>query len=177
VVTYVITRAAAWVADLQQGRVELILAGPVSWSRLIGERLAALVLGVLVITGGSIAGLMLGAASAGAALSGPGLLRLTAITVLLGTALGAVAAAAVAWLPSGLAVTMLVVFAAASYLLTYLVQLFGWPSWVSKLSVFGAFGRPYLGLPTAAGFAVLAGLAMGGTLLAAVAARRSPKAA
>ena len=32
--------------------MELILAGPVSWSRLIGERLAALVLGVLVITAG-----------------------------------------------------------------------------------------------------------------------------
>jgi ABC-2 type transport system permease protein len=177
VVTYVITRAAAWVADLRQGRVELILAGPVSWSRLIGERLAALDLGVLVITAGSIAGLMLGAASAGAALSGPGLLRVTAITVLLGTALGAVAAVAVARLPSGLAVTVLVVFAAASYLLTYLVQLFGWPGWVSKLSVFGAFGRPYLELPTAAGFAVLAGLAMGGTLLAVVAAQRSPKTA
>ena len=45
VVAYVITRAAAWVADLREGRVELILAGPVSWPRLIGERLAALVAG------------------------------------------------------------------------------------------------------------------------------------
>ena len=177
VVAYVITRAAAWVADLRQGRVELILAGPVSWPRLIGERLAALVAGVLVITAGSIAGLVLGATSAGAPLSGPGLLRLTAVTVLLGTALGAVAAVVVAWLPSGLAVTVLAVFATACYLLTYLVQLFGWPGWVSKLSVFGAFGRPYLELPTAAGFAVLAGLAVGGTLLAAAVARRSPKAA
>ena len=177
VVAYVITRAAAWVADLRQGRVELILAGPVSWPRLIGERLAALIVGILAITAGAIAGLALGAASAGAPLSGPGLLRLAAITVLLGTALGAVAAVAVAWLPSGLAVTVLAVFAAASYLLTYLVQLFGWPGWVSKLSVFGAFGRPYLELPTAAGFAVLAGLAVGGTLLAVAVARRSPKAA
>ena len=116
VVAYVITRAAAWVADLRQ----------------------ALVAGVLVITAGSIAGLVLGATSAGASLSGPGLLRLTAVTVLLGTAVGAVAAVVVAWLPGGLAVTVLAVF----YLLTYLVQLFGWPGWVSKLSVFGAFGRP-----------------------------------
>lgn len=146
-----------------------------SWLRLISERLAALVAGVLVITAESIAGLVLGATSAGASLSGPGLLRLTAVTVLLGTALGAVAAVVVARLPGGLAVTVLAVFGAACYLLTYLVQLSGRPGWVSKLSVFGAFGRPYLEPPTAAGFAVLAGLAVGGTLLAVAVARRSPR--
>jgi ABC-2 type transport system permease protein len=177
VVAYVITRAASWVADLQQGRVELILAGPVSWPRLIGERLAALAAGVLVITAGSIAGLAAGAASAGAPLSVPGLLRLTAVTTLLGVALGALAAVAVAWLRNGTAITALAVFAAASYLLTYLVQLFTWPSWVSKLSVFGAFGRPYLELPAAAGFTVLCALALLGTLLATAIADRSPKVA
>jgi ABC-2 type transport system permease protein len=177
VVAYVITRAASWVADLREGRVELILAGPVSWPRLIAERLAALAVGVLVITAGSIAGLVAGAASAGAPLSVPGLIRLTAITMLLGAALGAVAAVAVAWLRNGTAVTVLAVFAAASYLLTYLVQLFAWPGWVSKLSVFGAFGRPYLDLPTAAGFALLCALGLLGILLAIAIADRSPKTA
>jgi ABC-2 type transport system permease protein len=177
VVAYVITRAASWVADLREGRVELILAGPVSWPRLIGERLVVLAVGVLVITAGSIAGLAAGAASAGAPLSAPGLIRLTAITMLLGVALGAVAAVVVAWLRNGIAVTALAVFAAASYLLTYLVQLFGWPGWASKLSVFGAFGRPYLELPTAAGFAFLCALGLLGTLLAAAIAGRSPKVA
>ena len=69
--------------------------------------------GVLVITVGSNAGLAVGAAPAGVSLSGPGLLRLTAITLLLGTALGAVAAMMVARPRSGLAVTVLAVFAAA----------------------------------------------------------------
>ncbi len=177
VVAYVITRAAAWVADLRQGRTELILAGPVSWPRLIGERLVALTGGVLVITVGSIAGLAIGAAPGGVPLSAPGLLRLTAITALLGMASAAVAAVVVAWLRSGLAVTVLTVFAAASYLLTYLVRLFGWPDWVARLSVFGAFGRPYLELPTLGGFAVLGALAVLGTILATAVARRSPKVA
>ncbi len=177
VVAFVITRAAAWVADLRQGRVELVLAGPVSWPRLIAQRLAALVVEVLVITAGSIAGLVAGAAAAGAPLSAPGLLRLTAITVLLGAALGAVAAVAVAWLRSGIAVTVLAVFAGASYLLTFLVQMFAGPGWVTRLSVFGAFGRPYLELPTAAGFAVLGTLALLGALLATAIANRSPKVA
>lgn len=177
VVAYIIVRAAAWVADLRQGRVELILAAPVSWPRLIAERLAALLGGVLVITAGSIGGLAAGAASAGATLSGPGLLRLTAITFLLGAAFGAVAALAVAWARSGLAVTVLAVFAAASYLLTFLVQLFGWPDWVTRMSVFGAFGRPYLELPAIAGFAMLATLILLGSLLAAAIASHSPKVA
>lgn len=177
VVAFVITRAAAWVTDLGQGRVELILAGPVSWPRLVAQRLAALIMEVLVITAGSIAGLAVGAAAAGAPLSAPGLLRLIAITVLLGAAFGAVAAVAAAWLRNGVAVTVLAVFAGASYLLTLLVQLFTWPSWAARLSVFGAFGRPYLELPTAAGFAVLGALALLGTLLAAAIASRSPKVA
>jgi hypothetical protein len=79
-----------------------------------------------------------------------------------------------AWLRSGIAVTVLAVFAGASYPLTLLVQLFTWPSWVTRLSVFGAFGRPYLELPTAAGFAMLGALALLGTLLAAAIASRSP---
>ena len=177
VVAYVITRAASWAADLRQGRVELILAAPVSWPRLISERLAALAVGILVITAGSIAGLVAGATSAGAPLSAPGLLRLTALTMLLGISLGAIAAALLAWLRNGTAITALAVFAAVSYLLTYLVQLFGWPGWVGKLSVFGAFGRPYLELPTAAGFAFLCALAVLGTLIAAALAARSPKVA
>lgn len=177
VAAFVITRAAAWVADFRQGRVEAILAGPVSWPRLAAERLAALLAGVAAITAGAIAGLAIGAAAVGAPLSGAGLLRLAAVTLLLGAALGAVAAVVVAWLPSGLAVTVLAVLVAASYLVTYLAQLFAWPDWAARLSVFGAFGRPYLGLPAAGGLAFLGAVAVLGTLLAAVVAARSPKAA
>src|SRR5664279_1849949 len=32
VTAYVLTQAAGWVADLKQGRLELILAGPLSWA-------------------------------------------------------------------------------------------------------------------------------------------------
>ncbi|MGE5131782.1 MAG: ABC transporter permease subunit [Gemmatimonadota bacterium] len=177
VAAFVITRAAAWVADLRQGRVELVLAAPVSWPRLVGERLAALLAGVLVITAGSVTGLVIGAAAVGAPLSGPGLLRLAIVTVLLGAALGGVAALVVAWLRSGLAVTLLAVLVAASYLLTYLAQLFGWPGWTGRLSVFGAFGRPYLELPAAGGLVFLGALAVLGAGLAATVASRSPKAA
>jgi hypothetical protein len=47
----------------------------------------------------------------------------------------------------------------------------------ARVSMFGAFGRPYLELPTAARSAVLGALALLGTLLAAAIASRSPKVA
>jgi ABC-2 type transport system permease protein len=93
------------------------------------------------------------------------------------TTLAAVAALVVAWLRSGAAVTVLAAFLAASYLLAYLVPLLGWPDWVLRLSVFGAYGNPYLEIPAWTGLMVLAVLAVLGALAAAGVALRSPKVA
>jgi len=58
-----------------------------------------------------------------------------------------------------------------------LVPLFGWPDWVNRLSVFSAFGHPYLGWPPLGGLAVLLALAIPGGLTAAAIAERTPKVA
>jgi len=60
VTAYVLTQAAGWVADLKQGRLELILAGPLSWAALIWQRLLALTFGAAVITAGATCGLVIG---------------------------------------------------------------------------------------------------------------------
>jgi ABC-2 type transport system permease protein len=174
---YVITQAAGWVGDLAHGRVELILAGPVSWPRLVWERLLAVLLGATVITAGAIGGLVAGGLAAGAELRWLGLLRMAADTLLLVGALGAVASLVVAWLRGAAAVTILAILTAASYLLVYLVRLFGWPDWVVRLSVFGAYGDPYIELPPWGGLAVLTTLTVLGALAAAAVAQRSPKTA
>jgi len=177
IAAFVITQAAQWVADLAQGRVELILAGPVSWTRLVWERLLALVIGVAAITAGALAGLTLGAAAVAAELDASGLGRVAVACLLLGAALGAVAAVVVAALRSGASVTALAVYIGASYLLVYLVPLFDWPDWVNRLSVFSAFGHPYLEWPPLGGIAVLVSLAVAGGVLAAAIAERTPKVA
>jgi len=64
VTAYVLTQAAGWVADLKQGRLELILAGPLSWAALIWQRLLALTFGAAVITAGATCGLVIGPWSA-----------------------------------------------------------------------------------------------------------------
>jgi ABC-2 type transport system permease protein len=59
----------------------------------------------------------------------------------------------------------------------YLVPLFAWPDWVNRVTIFGAYGNPYLELPPASGLILLAGMAATGGVLAAAVAQRSPKVA
>ncbi|WP_412538017.1 hypothetical protein R8Z50_19370 [Longispora sp. K20-0274] len=177
VTAYVITQAAGWVSELRQGRVELLLAAPLSWSRLVAQRLLAALAGAAVVIVAGLGGLAAAAAAVGADLDGAGMTRLAADTLLLAAALAAIAALVVAELRSTAAVGVLAVSVSASYLVVYLVRLFAWPEWLNHFSVFGAYGNPYLEVPPVAGLAVLAGVAVLGSLAAAVAAQRTPKTA
>ena len=98
VAAFVISQASGWVADLADGRVEMVLAGPVSWSRLVWERLVALVVGVVVVTVVALGGLAVAGTAVGGTFDVAGLGRVGVECVLLGAALGAVAAILVAWL-------------------------------------------------------------------------------
>ncbi len=177
IAAYVIVQASGWVADLAQGRVEILLAGPVSWTRLVLERLLAVAVGVLAVTLASLGTLVASAAAIGSAVDAAGLGRLTVTTLLFGAALGAVAAILVAWLRRGVAVTVLAVVVGMSYLIAYLVPFLNWPDWLNRLSVFWAFGQPYLEWPTTARLTVLFALAVPGAAAAAAIAERSPKVA
>jgi ABC-2 type transport system permease protein len=172
---YVVTQASGWVADLEQGRVEAMLAGPVSWSRLVVERAVAAVVGVLVIAVVAFLGLAVGILGTEARMSLLGMMRVLIGCALLGAAMAGMAAVAVAALRSGLAVVALSVYLGASYILGLLVSLYDWPAWVNRISVFGALGHPYLGWPPVSGTLVLVGLAVVGLAGGAALAERTPK--
>jgi ABC-2 type transport system permease protein len=177
VAAYVVTQAAGWVADLEQGRVEAVLATPVSWTRLVAERALSTMVGVLLLTVAAFTGLAAGVAGAGASLDPAGLARVALGCLLLGAATAGVCAAAVAVLRSGLAVVLVAAYLGASYLLGLLVSLLDWPAWVARLSVFGAFGHPYIEWPPPGGTLLLVALALGGISAAAMVSERSPKVA
>ena len=177
IAAYVITQASGWVADLAQGRVEMTLAGPVSWTMLVRGRLVATTVGVACIIVGALIGLTMGATAVGGSVGLAGMARLLVTGVLLGAALGAVAAIAVAVMRRTAAVTTLAILAGASYLLAYLVPIFGWPDWLNRLSVFWVFGHPYLEWIPVANLLILLGLAIPGSIVAAALAERTPKVA
>lgn len=172
---YVITQASGWATDLAQGRVELALATPLSWSRLVAERLLSVVVGSAIVAAGAIVGMGVGAATVGLSLEAPGLARTAADCLLLSAALGGVAALVVAAFRGSVAVTVMAVLIGASYLVGYLVELLNWPAWAGRLSVFTLFGTPYVDWPSAIDMAVLAGLAIIGGGLAMLVAERTPK--
>ena len=175
VAAYVITLAAGWVADLAAGRVEVILSAPVTWSMLVRGRLASACVGAAVIITGSLVALQVAASAVASPPSEAGLARIVIVGTLYGWAIAAVAAILVAVVRRSLAVTLLAVVVAASYLLSYLVPLYGWPEWLERLSVFWAFGHPYLAWPSTTHWAVLLVVAIGGTLAAGAIAERTPK--
>jgi ABC-2 type transport system permease protein len=177
IAAYVVTQASAWVTDLEQGRVETILSAPASWTRLVLERGLAVVIGVLAIATAAGLSVAVTATRVGAQLDAPALVRLLAMLVLLGAALTALAAVVVAWTRSTAAVVVLALYLGGAYLLTVLVPLFGWPTWINRLSIFDAFGHPYLEAPSTVGLVILLACTLLGSMLAAAVAERTPKVA
>jgi ABC-2 type transport system permease protein len=174
---YAITQTAGWVAEIRDGRVEVFLSHPVSWQRLIVQRLAVSSVGVLVIATSAAAGLVLGAAAVDVPVNLMGLLRTIPITFVLGLAILGLGAILVAWMPTTTSVILLSAVAFASYLLAFIVPLFDLPDWMMNLSLFGAYGQPYLEFPEAGGLLLLTGLALAGGVVAPRLAERHPKVA
>ena len=175
VVAFVITQASTWVADLREGRVEAVLATPVSWSRLVFERLVATAVGVAVITLAWTGATVAVSLAVGAPIDLPGVLRLDLVCLLLGVATAVIAAFVVNAVRLPLAVTVLAAYAGAAYLLTWLIPIFEWPDWLGRLTVFDAFGHPYQDWPAWTGLAVLLLLVGPGAVVAARIAERAPK--
>lgn len=165
VAAFAVVQAARWSRERTDGRDEMVLGHPVSRARYVVERLAAVAAGALVVAAGATAGLLIGAAPSGPTLSPAGLARMAADLVLLSLAVGAVSAAVVAAL-RGTGVLLLTAWLVASYLVALFAPIFEWPDWVPRLSIFQAFGEPYVDVPDLYGIAVLAALALAGAMLA-----------
>lgn len=177
VAAYVVSQAAGWVADLEQGRVEALLAGPVSWTRLVRERVVATLVGTAAITAGGVAAVVIGGARVDVPLHADGLARMALGCLLFGGAVAGVCAVVVAVARTGPAIPVIAVFLAGSYLLGLMAPMLDWPDWVARLSVFTALGHPYLEWSSTVGTLVLLVLFVPGVLLAGVLSERTPKVA
>ncbi len=173
----VVSQAAGWVRDFAQGRVETVLAAPVSTARLVMGRLAAAVVASALVGIGALAGVLLGGAWSDVPVDAAGLLRVEAACALLGLGLAGVATVIVAVFRGSIAVTVFGVVLGASYLVGFLVEMLGWPDWVNRLSFFTLFGHPYLEWLPMMNAAVLAGLCVAGAVLSVLVVARRPKVA
>jgi len=164
---FAITQVARWSADDNEGRLEMVLSAPVSRTRVVLERAAALVLrmaGVIAIT--SLA-LELGAATANVTIPAGSLTVASLLLIPFGMSFAAIGAVLASQAPRA-AVAVLATYTFVSYLLTELGPLLKWPDWALKLSVFSLYGTPLTSGVDWTGLWIMSAITIGGFVVAAV---------
>jgi ABC-2 type transport system permease protein len=164
------TLVSKWASDETAGRLEEVLATPLTRVRWLVSGAIAAFLGVLVLTVVYALGVASGAASggiaAGPALLGSASLGLYAVALIgIGLGIGGV------WRTS-LAAEIVAVFVIATYLLDLLAPPLNLPDWVHQLALTAHFGQPMLGNWDPVGVGACIALAVGGTVVGAWGIRR-----
>jgi ABC-2 type transport system permease protein len=138
---YAITQVSHWSSEDTEGRLEMMLSEPIHRWRVVVERAAtlALVTSLIIVVGVLVT--MAAAPGSHITLDAGDVLRASFPLLPFGLTFGACGAALAGQAPR-VAVTLLSAYAVASYLLSQLGPLFGWPGWVTNLSVFQLYGTP-----------------------------------
>ena len=170
VAIYVVVQVNGWAADDGEGRLELVLAQPVSRTRVVLERVASLLVAVAIIAALSTLVVYMTANANGVEMPA-GRTALAGLLMLpVAFALGGVGLALVGWRPR-VAVVVLGVVTAISYFTEQFAPIFNAPPWVQRTSVFALYGLP-LSRDDWPGTGILLGIGAAGTAIAITAMRR-----
>ncbi len=167
---FVVVQVSGWAADDGEGRLELVLAQPVSRPRIVVERIASLLIGVGIIAGVSTFATYLAANATGLDMPAGRTALAGLLMVPVAFALGAIGLAIVSWRPR-IAVAVLGTVTALSYFTEQFAPIFGWPEWTVKTSVFALYGMP-LSRDDWPGIGILMGIGLAGTALSVLALQR-----
>jgi ABC-2 type transport system permease protein len=167
---FIVAQVNGWAADDAEGRLETILSAPVSRTRVVVERLAAVIVAVALIVAASSAAVYLAAGSAGISLPFGRFVFASADVVPVAYAFAGIGHALVGWRPR-VAVVALGAVAAIGYLTQQFAPLFGWPDWVKNTSLYSLYGTP-MSKDEWGGMATLVAIGLAGTAVALVAMRR-----
>jgi ABC-2 type transport system permease protein len=169
---FTVAQVARWASDATQHRNDVVLTQAVSMGRLLMERTATTLVLAAMIGAAIVAGTSVGAQIGGYAVDAGGLIRTFFDVVLLSFAIGGAGLLIVTLLRSAAATGITGGLLIACFLLTTFAGLLAWPSWASRISVFDAYGTPYLSMPLTGSIIYLAVLGVGGTFAAYLAMRR-----
>ncbi len=169
---FAVAQVARWASDATQHRNDVVLAQAVSMGRLLMERIATLLVLAALVGAAVVGGTFVGSLIGGYSVDVGGLIRTFFDVLLLSFAIGGVGLLAVTILRSAAATGITGALLVACFLLTTFADLLSWPSWTGRISVFDAFGTPYLSLPLTGSLIYLAVLGVAGTGAAYLAMRR-----
>ena len=170
IAVFVVVQVNGWAADDGEGRLELVLAQPVSRTRVVLERVASLLVAVAIIAALSTLVVYVTANANGVEMPAGRTARAGLLMLPVAFALGGVGLALVGWRPR-LAVVVLGVVTAISYFTEQFAPIFNAPAWVQRTSVFALYGLP-LSRDDWPGTGILLGIGAAGTAIAITAMRR-----
>ncbi len=152
-----ITSVSRWATDDASGVLEMQLAEPVSRWRVLVERLAELVVLLILISFVSTAVILALAPAQGLTIDVGKMLVATVLLIPFALTFAAFGALLAGWRPRA-AVVVLSTVTAISYLLFQLAPLFKWPVWVENLSVFQLYGTPLITAVSVGGLIAMLGI-------------------
>ncbi|HEV8536197.1 MAG TPA: ABC transporter permease subunit [Candidatus Limnocylindria bacterium] len=167
---FVIVQVNSWAADDAEGRLEAILSAPVSRTRVVLERIGAVLIAAAVVVSCSSVGVYLAANANEISLSTGRFVVASADVIPVAYAFAGIGHALVGWRPR-IAVVALGAVAAISYLTQQFAPLFEWPDWVKNTSLYALYGTP-LSNDDWPGIATLVAIGIAGTAIALVVMRR-----
>jgi ABC-2 type transport system permease protein len=160
-----VTLVAGWASDETSGRLEQILAAPISRRSWVIRSGSGVMLAVAVMTLILTAGIGIGASSAQSdaltPMGGTAVMGIYAIALVgIGVAVGGL------WRAS-IAAEVVAAFVVVTYLIALLGPALRLPDWVQQLALTAHLGKPMIGVWDWAGMAVCVGLAVAGLLIGA----------
>jgi ABC-2 type transport system permease protein len=167
---FVVAQVNAWAADDAEGRLEAVLAAGASRTRIVLERIAALLVAAGIVAAVSSAGVYVASKAFDIPVPTDRLILATALVLPVVFVLGAVGHALVGWRPR-LAVVLIAAVAVLSYFTLEFAPLFQLPDWVSRTSFFVLYGTPMTTVDWA-GAATLTAIGVAGTAWALVSMQR-----
>jgi ABC-2 type transport system permease protein len=172
---FVISQSAKWTSDLNQGRVQLLLSAPFSWSGLIVRRVFATFIGSELIIGFSISTALVGSKLQKVEVYPTAVFRVFVMSSIFAIAFASLNALMVAILQGRNATQIISIYVGAAWLIGFMAPYLNWPNWVVRFSIFDAFGHPFVEWPSSLNLILISIMAIPGLIAAMLVAERSAK--
>ncbi len=168
----VVTLVASWAAEASSSRIDMDFSLPISETRYVLERTVQLAVVAVGFALAAIVGIVIGSHFGKYSIDGWGMFRAWWDIALVAAAVGGVGLAAAAIVRSPTAILIPILLMAGSYGFMIVSDVLKWPKWITELSIYSAFGTPYLKTPDIQGICYLAGMWLVGTVVALVCMQR-----
>ena len=172
---YLLMQSSKWSNDLGQGRVQLFLATPLSWSGLILRRFLAAFLGAQLLIVSSILVVIVGSKIQGVDVYSDAVIRVYVMANLFVLAFSGINALIVSIMRAKNVSIVLSIYVGAAWMIGFMAPYLKWPHWLVRLSIFDAFGHPFIAWPAELNFILILLMTLGGVGVAMAISERSSK--